>query len=590
MNYYVVINENELTEAHAKASFHSSIEHTIDLGNGQRQLRIENRFLDIFGGYVKYTLEEIKSLVSALRDSNGDLIPNKTITSTQAQAEIEDKTPVYLALTEAGVIAMAKGEKGADGTDGFGIPLNDRQKLANALHSASTVSWIGDSITENPAGYVSKVEQLFPNPVYTNNAVGGWTTKDCLDNIVTFTAQASDLFIVALGVNDVRYNDSRGAIDQTTYLANMLNIVTPLKNTGAKVAVLSIWPSHHRDAFSALLHKETNDRIRQYNKGLSKLCADLDIIFIDAYSPIMCGVNVKNESEIASDGIHPSGAGIELYAEALFNEKCKTLTDEFEPIGKHFFKIKILDHDTTGAGGYCGIKNISTPCVENIGVTANTSYNTTNLFGTYNESANFYNKPYDFPFYLVFSTNTYPTECNLTSIVSGTGYQRGAKSYVVYHSQDPEAFSNLDHPTWEAVNRETTNKGLAVNILPQTRKGVYYMFIGDGTGSLNMKKIKTATTPVRVWLQNIKSTSKQRFVELFNGTLNDSAQGLNGNLPSYVIIWESPTELDSLDIDAFSGLTGFRVKKSYDPDVMDNPVHTSWKQIATGTTAGVVNL
>jgi hypothetical protein len=116
------------------------------------------------------------------------------------------------------------------------------------------------------------------------------------------------------------------------------------------------------------------------------------------------------------------------------------------------------------------------------------------------------------------------------------------------------------------------------------------MFIGDGTGSLNMKKIKTATTPVRVWLQNIKSTSKQRFVELFNGTLNDSAQGLDGNLPSYVIIWESPTELDSLDIDAFSGLTGFRVKKSYDPDVMDNPVHTSWKQIATGTTAGVVNL
>lgn len=480
----------------------------------------------------------------------------------------------------------------AIGSSGGGVSLTNKQKFYELMSTSSKIVWIGDSITEDATGYRSLIEGLFPEKNFISEAVGGYTTKDVLDNIVSFTAHSPDLYIVAIGVNDVRYNDSRGAVTQTNYLANMLNILTPLKNAAANVVVISIWPSFWRDNFSALLHKATNEKITQYNTSLAKLCADNSCYYIDSNSVVNEYVNIYNAYSISTDGIHPAGQGVELYAQATLVDKIEKgrLTSELSPSGKHFFKLKILDPKTVGNGGYCGIKNISTEVVENIGVTANTAYTTTNLFGAYNSSGQFYNKAADYPFYLTFSTNEYPTEAAIAGAVSGTGVNRGPKAYIAYYSTNPDAMSDLDHPSWEVVNREMSTKALAVNMLPQARKGVFYMLIANGAGQLDLKRIG-ASKPIKVWIQNIIVTSAQRFADIFDDGVTNLSDALKGNLPSYVVIWESETELDSIVLESFGAtLQSYTIKKSFNPDSINNPSHASWKTVGSGTGDGTVTL
>lgn len=492
---------------------------------------------------------------------------------------------------------------GGGGGSGTALATSDKLKLIEALATQSTTTWLGDSITEDANGYIRHVSSFFGSNTFTNRATGGHTSIDVRDTQLPLAvADNAYVYIVACGVNDIRYNDARGETTLAGYLANMKTISDALKATANSptIAFVSIFPTYWEDQFDAQYHKRSMEVTKEWNDGLKEFCRQEGVLFIDMFNPIYNTVNAYNHSQLYTDDVHPSSSTVDsnldtgalLYADAFFNDTVKSTASELVPTGKHFFKLVMHDHETAGAGGFIGLRNVDVVADDKIGLSRNLPLSdVSNLFGAYDPAANYYNHANDFPLNLLFSTSTYPTNgVNLSPIFSGTGVARGPKSFSVYYSQDPKAMSDLRHPSWELKTHEPSNDGLAINILPSSRKGYYYKFEGTGTGVLNLKSIITPEVPVRVNIQNILVASEKRFPELFKGTLTNSADGLQGNQPSYVVSWESPYLLDELTIESFSGLTGFTIEQSFSSEALSDPIHPTWVQVAKGDSDGTIAL
>lgn len=492
---------------------------------------------------------------------------------------------------------------GSGGGSGTALATSDKLKLIEALATQSTTTWLGDSITEDTNGYIRHVSSFFGSNTFTNRATGGHTSIDVRDTQLPLAvADNAYVYIVACGLNDIRYNDARGETTLAGYLANMKIISDALKATtnSPTIAFISVFPTYWEDQFDAQYHKRSMEVTKEWNDGLKEFCRQEGVLFIDMFNPIYNTVNAYNHSQLYTDDVHPSSSttdsnldtGALLYADAFFNDTVKSTATELVPTGKHFFKLVMHDHETAGAGGFIGLRNVDVVVDDKIGLSRNLPLSdVSNLFGPYDPAANYYNHANDFPLNLLFSTSTYPTNgVNLSPIFSGTGIPRGPKSFSVYYSQDPKAMSDLRHPSWELKTHEPSNDGLAINILPSSRKGYYYKFEGTGTGVLNLKSILTPEVPVRVNIQNILVASEKRFPELFKGTLTNSADGLQGNQPSYVISWESPYLLDELTIESFSGLTGFTIEQSFSSEALSDPTHATWVQVAKGDSDGTIAL
>lgn len=493
----------------------------------------------------------------------------------------------------------------SSGGSGGSIPASDKQKITNALLEASTVTWLGDSITENVNGYVRHVESKFSG-TFTNRAVGGHTSKDLVSiQLAPSVADNAEAYIIAVGLNDIRYFDVRGEVTIAGYLTNIKIAVDALKATtnSPTIACINIFPTYWEDQFSSLKRNEQLITTREWNNALQAFCNQEGILYIDMFTPIFNEVNAHNFNQLYNDSVHPSSStftpqddtGALLYASAFFGDKAHSTADELVPVGKHFFKLVMHDHETPASGGYIGLRNISIDVEEDIGLTRNTAYNTNNLFGPTDPTANFYNWPEDFPFNVLFSTDTYPADgVAVTCLYTGAGVSRGVKSFSTYYSKDPAAFSDLEHSSWSLVAEELSNDGLAVNILPSSRKGFYYRFqtFDVPASTLNMKKIGTTVTPIRVSNQNLTLAGKApNWVEFFGSTLTNSADGITGlKSGGYIITFESPYELTELDIEAFDTLGDYTIALSFDQQALSDYVHPSWEEVGTGSGNGIVTL
>jgi len=199
------------------------------------------------------------------------------------------------------------------------IGTSEKAKFRNLLKSldvnTNTIVWMGDSITEqgrvgvgvgNEIGYTTYLEAKYPNAIYNNQGVGGFTTKDLITNIATYTAIGADMYVVAIGVNDARYNDTRGAANDAEYLANITSIYNSLKVVTTNLAFISIWPTYDADAFAALGRIATDQRFVEWNKILKDFCETNNVIFINAYDQVKATITPHNEGTLASDGVHPN--------------------------------------------------------------------------------------------------------------------------------------------------------------------------------------------------------------------------------------------------------------------------------------------
>lgn len=533
----------------------------------------------------------------------------------------------YGGLTGAQGPQGIQGETGADGADGAqgpqgiqgpqgaaGSSTNPMRVLLQALNSAGgkKVVWVGDSITEqgkvgtgNGIGFTTYLEQDYPAITCVNAGVGGYTTTNIISNLTTLKAHAAHLYVVAIGINDIRYNDSRGATTTAAYISAMTTIINDLKTVG-DVAVISIWPTFWQDQFAALGRLATDERIRLYNKELAKLSKTLgNFTYIHAYDNIVNYVNAYNVTTLFADGVHPvytETAGKQLYYEAVVGNVIPKgkYSAELETTAKHFYKLVAFDNVAATTGGYVGIKNINmdVSVVDKIAMSANSSLaSTTNLFGTYTDVySGYYNLANDYPSMLLFSTATKPTYINTTGVVSGTGINRGIRSYELYYSDRMEALSDPYHWSWRLISFETSNNGLTLNLLSDVRTYTNYKLTvsnyGNSQTSLKLKKVGLVDFPLRVWTQNVKAASKQRFDTLFTSSgITLEADSLEGTTPSFVLAWESPTPITSAVLASFnSSLGSWTIHKSTRKSAINNPSDASWVLVTSGTGDGTATL
>jgi hypothetical protein len=497
----------------------------------------------------------------------------------------------------------------AEGKRRFISLLSDFNKLGG-----KKICWVGDSITEqglpeigNGIGFTTYIEDLYPN-IYYNQGRGGQTTIDVIANIQDLLDIDADCYVVAIGVNDARYNDSRGATTQAEYIANMTSIANSLSSNGAYVVIISIWPTFYMDQFANLKRFATDQRMVEWNMAAAKLAASLGHIFIDAYTTIKKYVTLFNVDSLTTDGVHPIYTDTEmkqLYAYCVLGDNIPAglLSSEYtlsSASTTHYFKLVIHNPDPAnvrGTGGYCGIQHINVlPYYkEFIAKTANTAYPSTSLFGTYSSSyTGFYNLASDFPITIHFAADQWPSSAGTTGIVSGpSNAHRGIRTYGLYFSSDRDAFGNDNHPSWRLVHAEPKTNAIAVNLLPKVRNSIFYKLsftsFGNSQTTLKLASLTTASLPVRVWYDNVSLAGAHRYPLLFSTGITVEAQAITATTLPLNICWEAEEELTSIVMTDFNSSIGaWTLSKSYIESDIALPASSTWNIVSTGTGAQTI--
>ena len=193
----------------------------------------------------------------------------------------------------------------------------------NALQQAETVCFIGDSVTEGTKNggcpWYEPVEAFLHRKTILNFSKGGCTVSYMLNRIAEIPE--ADLYVIALGTNDVRYRDaSQCAMTTEEYLERMNQLCQELskKRASAKFLLIAPWYSTDGDPFCPLSYQEKIELNEAYSEALEIFCNEKNYLFINANPYLQDAFYKAPERNYLLDHIHPNaGAGVLLYTEAI---------------------------------------------------------------------------------------------------------------------------------------------------------------------------------------------------------------------------------------------------------------------------------
>lgn len=194
----------------------------------------------------------------------------------------------------------------------------NKQMLVNRLRAAGikeeTVTFVGDSITAISSSDGYEYWNILCGRFGIKNAVdygiAGARSATILGQINTIKATRAKVYVVNIGINDVRYQEA--TIQQ--YIDNIDGIWRGLRDS-ADVYFVSIWPTFTGD--SVIDPAIANPLIDQYNAALETFCLSNGIPYIDATSAIRAYITDDNSTQHVPDGVHPNASGRRLYADAV---------------------------------------------------------------------------------------------------------------------------------------------------------------------------------------------------------------------------------------------------------------------------------
>ncbi len=198
-------------------------------------------------------------------------------------------------------------------------------KFYRQLIDVENVCFVGDSITAGSRNggvpWYEPIERLIRGKVFNR----GWdscTTKRLLkDHIEEITSTEAELFVIAIGTNDIRYRDEKiCAMDAAEYVDRLseLRRLIVEKNSGARFIFLTPWYSLAGDRVSKINHAGRKKLIAEYVAALSAMCAANGDTLLDPKAYILGRLSTELRSKYMLDWIHPNATeGVKLYAEAV---------------------------------------------------------------------------------------------------------------------------------------------------------------------------------------------------------------------------------------------------------------------------------
>lgn len=206
-----------------------------------------------------------------------------------------------------------------------GLELTDEMKngaLYRAISNADSVCFVGDSVTEGTKNggtpWYEPIEEFFPGKSFANYSKGGCTVSYMLENIDSIPR--SELYVIALGTNDVRYRNSETCAMTADEYINRLNELKGkllARSSGARFIFIAPWYSTDGDIYCKMTFEEKYALNEEYSKALEKYCRDNTFTFINANPYIRNILSVSTERTYLLDHIHPNATrGVRLYSEA----------------------------------------------------------------------------------------------------------------------------------------------------------------------------------------------------------------------------------------------------------------------------------
>jgi len=204
------------------------------------------------------------------------------------------------------------------------VRVHKPSRLDALLKEAGTVCFIGDSVTAGSENggvpwFVPLVSKYRLSAV-SNIAEGGATTDSQLKAYKKTVS--ADLYIFAIGTNDVRYKDgSRGAVTADEYIHNISQMADMAQKASpaAKFVFIAPWHSIPEDPVPPVPRAEVEALMGEYAAALKEYCAEHGHLFIDPNPSLSFILNDPYlRQEYLIDHIHPNGTkGVYLYSSAV---------------------------------------------------------------------------------------------------------------------------------------------------------------------------------------------------------------------------------------------------------------------------------
>lgn len=211
-----------------------------------------------------------------------------------------------------------------------GIELTEEMKsgmLYPEIEKAGSVCFVGDSVTEGTKNggcpWYEPIEALFPDKRFLNYSKGGCTVSYMLER--KDEIPDAELYVIALGTNDVRYRDeTMCAMTADDYVSRMNALVDALsgKPSFSKAILIAPWYSTDGDPYCSLSFGEKTRLNEEYSSALESYCKDRSVGFINANEQIKSVLLTAPDRKYLLDHIHPNSTkGVIMYSEAVLKER-----------------------------------------------------------------------------------------------------------------------------------------------------------------------------------------------------------------------------------------------------------------------------
>lgn len=200
-------------------------------------------------------------------------------------------------------------------------------KVYKYINNSNSITFIGDSITEGTKNgfhpWYEPMMNYFKDKKIINISKGGYTTKLIFNNYKNDIIKSkSDLYVIALGTNDIRYRDpSICAMNPKEYIHEIEKIVNLIDNHAVKFIFITPWISTFDDNVSKLNHLDKKKLIKEYSLALKRFTEIYKFLYIDP-NEYLEKMILQNKDNYMVDFIHPnSKLGIQLYCQGVLNFK-----------------------------------------------------------------------------------------------------------------------------------------------------------------------------------------------------------------------------------------------------------------------------